>query len=410
MVTVLIYPGAGRTERVGSASYRDSVGQSFDSTTTGWRAPKQTRRPPGRNRMELAMRLSESLKRIVALIVLMIPSWGCQPEAEVPTRTFESDAFEALRETELTRPTHPLELLPPPPPPDTSTYGMIQTSCERFRVLVDERGHRRYKRERLPWSQADEKRFSGLIRLVAREMGADPRLFQAWAMRESTLRPSAIHVLNPDLEAASSAWRRFQYDPSVEMELEQTLQHLSPTGSEYWTTKARLNRVQTFRANAYLQDMIDYELRLSDGSTSRDLESIWAFGYGPFGFNPAYYLPVWDAKSPPWVFCGDDGLIAIVTAIWAARDHQRECEQAGMKGSYAVINRRFGSGHCIDPGPKPRFAARARKYGLNPNARARLGSKWPRATTNRLEFLDHLRIRAREEGLLAINNENASQG
>ena len=65
-----------------------------------------------------------------------------------------------------------------------------------------------------------------------------------------------------------------------------------------------------------------------------------------------------------------------------------------------MVNHRFGSGHCGDPGPNAKFRKRARRVGLYPDARARLGRKWKRDETDRDALLDHLRRRAVQEGLL----------
>ena len=136
-------------------------------------------------------------------------------------------------------------------------------------------------------------------------------------------------------------------------------------------------------------------------SIARESSSRWSYGYGPFGFNPTYFLPLWDVDAPPWVFCNDDGIAAIVTAVWAARRAQRECRQEGYGDSYEAVNRRFSSGSCR---PRPERAAffrkRARSWGINPASKAKLGKRWP-ASSDRAALLDHMRQRASEEGLLS---------
>lgn len=288
---------------------------------------------------------------------------------------------------------------PAPPPPQWSAIDP-SNRCERFRLTIDDAGRLRHQRIRRPWNAADRRRFASLVTLVADEMGAEPRLFRTWAMRESSYRPHALHLLNPDVEAATSAFRRLRYSPAKEAELQQVLASTSARKPEYWEAKARLRRVRTFRDNQYLDAMLPIEVVAPDGSTSQSAEPAWAFGYGAFGFNPAYFVPVWDARSPPWVFCQDDGLVAIITAVWVARAAKRECEGQGLPGTYAVVDRRFSRGHCGPVDPHARFRQRAKRTGLDPDAPARLGTEWPSARTERAEIHGFMRARAIEAGLL----------
>lgn len=360
-----------------------------------------------------------SLRPVLVILVLLFPSWGCSDSATPAASNLRPTLFSAFavqdrvssESEEVSEPSYAKAAIDrhmsksaitseDADERSPATYGMSPDACERFLVRVDERGHRQHRRIRKPWTRADQERFRGLVDLVATELGADPRLFRAWSLRESTYRPSAIHVLNPDVEGATAAWRRYDFAPEEERMLVGDLERLDARAPEYWRKKAALRRLQTFRDNAYFRDVIEYDLELPNGATSRDVSSIWAFGYGPFGFNPTYYLPLWDANSPPWVFCGDDGLVSIVTAIWAAREHQQECSQLGVGDSYIVVNRRFGSGHCVQGRMDDLFRERLEKLEVDPDARARLGSKWPRATTKREDLLQHLRTRARDKGLL----------
>ena len=170
----------------------------------------------------------------------------------------------------------------------------------------------------------------------------------------------------------------------------------------YWTAKAELARISRFRANEFYDSRIDYEIVGRDGSRSPGQRSVWSYGYGPFGFNPTYFLPIWDADAPPWVFCNDDGLAAIVTAVWAAREHQRECAALGFASSNEVVNRRFSSGHCDPrPGRAQKFRSRARARGINPDAPAKLGARWPADSSDRAQLLEHLRAQASAQGLLS---------
>jgi hypothetical protein len=274
--------------------------------------------------------------------------------------------------------------------------------CERFELRLRRDGRTWHKRLRRSWTEDDRRRFRKLVEFVAKEFGADPRLLSLWALRESTYNPYAIHVLDPDVEGSTTAWRRHRWNPERAAELEAQMAELGARDSGYWTAKAELARISRFRTNPHYDALIDYDLVTLDGARVPEQRSAWGYGYGPFGFNPTYFLPIWDADAPPWIFCNDDGLAAIVTAIWAARQHQRECESLGFEGSNEVVNRRFSSGHCQErPGRAHKFRERARARGIDPDARAKLGDRWPEASSDRAELLAHLRARAAEQGLLS---------
>lgn len=281
-----------------------------------------------------------------------------------------------------------------------AAYGSRPKNCERFVVIQDDKGRNRYKRIRKRWTHDDTKRFRKLVGMIAREMGAEARLFQAWSLRESSYRPSALHVLNPDVAGAATAWRRFAYSRTEEKKLEAVLASSDAKGSAFWRARGRLKQIRRFKENPFLGERVRYDIVHPDGTVEHTDGSAWAFGYGPFGFNPTYFLPVWDARSPPWVFCHDDGLIAVVTAIWSARAHQRECERQGIGGSYSVVNRRFASGHCVVPDPASPFKKRMSRLGIDADARAKLGRRFKRGETDRNVLLAHLRHRAVAEGLL----------
>jgi hypothetical protein len=102
------------------------------------------------------------------------------------------------------------------------------------------------------------------------------------------------------------------------------------------------------------------------------------------------------------VFCNDDGLAAIITAIWAARDAQAECRSLGFGGSYAVVNRRFSSGKCAPSASrKTHFEKRARAAGIAPGEPARLGKKWAKKSTERDAIYAHMLRRAASKGYLS---------
>jgi len=283
-----------------------------------------------------------------------------------------------------------------------ATEEPVPYVCERFELRINKQGRVWHKRLRHAWTEADREHFRELITMVANELGADPKLLALWALRESTYNPYAIHVLDPDIEASTASWRRHRWDPDRAAELEQLMTELGARDPEYWAAKAELARISRFRDNPHYDAQIDYERVSPDGAREHDQRSAWSYGYGPFGFNPTYFVPIWDPQAPPWVFCNDDGLAAIVTAIWAAREHQRECAELGFGASNEVVDRRFSSGHCEPrPGRAEKFRTRASKRGIDPDARARLGDGWPADSSDRAQLLEHLRAKAIEQGLLS---------
>lgn len=274
--------------------------------------------------------------------------------------------------------------------------------CEDFEVRLNKSGKPRYKRLRKTWTPEDKARFKALVEMVADEMGADPRLVRLWALRESTYNPYAIHVLNPDLRGADRSWERHRWTERKEKILRKTMRKHGVKSKAYWEAKADLKRLFRFKDNAYFDAQVEYEVVYRNGTRVKEQGSRWSYGYGPFGFNPTYFLPLWDRDAPPWVFCNSDGIPAIVTAIWAARRAQRECRAQGYGDSYEAVNRRFSSGSCR---PRPErahlFRARARGWGLNPSRKAKLGKQWIESETDRQEIVEHMRARAKAEGLLS---------
>jgi hypothetical protein len=287
---------------------------------------------------------------------------------------------------------------------DGSRDRVVPYVCERFELHVDEEGRVWHERLRHVWSEADREKFRALVELVADELDADPKLIKLWALRESTYNPYAIHVLDPDIEASIATWRRHHWDPERAAELEAQMDQLVARDPGYWAAKAELARISRFRNNPHYDTMFEYQRVESDGTRSVGRRSAWGYGYGPFGFNPTYFVPIWDPSAPPWVFCNEDGLAAIVTAIWSAREHQRECTRLGFGDSNEVVDRRFSSGHCAPrPGRDHKFLTRARARSLDPDARAQLGDRWPMDGSDREQLLDRLRARATDAGLLSIH-------
>jgi hypothetical protein len=177
------------------------------------------------------------------------------------------------------------------------------------------------------------------VATVARELGASPaarRLLIRWANRESHANPATRHELPADRAAASSPRAR----------------------------KAILAMGRVFE----------------DGR--------WGHGRGLYGMQPAFYLRRWDPSADPDVLC--DPIVATVTAIWAARDHAKECRRAGHEPTILVASRRWGSGHC-----RPRARDHStqnfwRERGVDPHTPVSWGRDWPEESTDRDELYAHL--------------------
>jgi hypothetical protein len=112
--------------------------------------------------------------------------------------------------------------------------------------------------------------------LCKRSDGCEPNDLHAYlrvlALRESTWRPWKRHRLNPDLEAAASAWKQLR---------------------------------ETFAGNPAARD-----------------PDRWGSGVGLFGMNPARWLPRWDPMAPPETLCGE--VEATEVHLRAARDQVRK--------------------------------------------------------------------------------------
>jgi hypothetical protein len=364
------------------------------------------RRRPASVELRNRRRVRTLLRRLAQLLALL---WlaACSDQAVERPRPALGDflRFEAPPvlplATIVAGPPQPSDTSEDPADADPSTTELPYV-CERFELRVQANGRYWHKRLRRSWTDADRQRFRKLVEMVANELGADPKLLTLWALRESTYNPYAIHVLDPDLEASTTSWRRHRWNPERAAELEAVMAELGARDRGYWIAKAELARISKFRDNHHFDAKIDYEMIGPDGSKAPGQRSAWGYGYGPFGFNPTYFVPTWDPSAPPWMFCNDDGIAAIVTAIWAAREHQRECAGLGFGDSYEVVNGRFSSGHCSPrPARAQKFRTRAVARGIDPEARAKLGDRWPADRSDRAQLLEHLRTRAAEQGLLS---------
>jgi len=120
--------------------------------------------------------------------------------------------------------------------------------------------------------------------------------------------------------------------------------------------------------------------------------------------NAVLYTHVWDKTAPPWVLCGDEGIIATITAVWALRDQQSDCQYLTKKdpkkygydgGTIKGILQRWGGGQCRTGRPKPawrrllpQYAKKVEtrfggKYSFNWNTVPDFGTKFPRFETYR---------------------------
>lgn len=177
------------------------------------------------------------------------------------------------------------------------------------------------------------------IDTVARELGASPlarRLLVRWAVRESRAMPATRHMMEADRAAASSPRAR----------------------------KAILAMGRVWSPNT------------------------WGHGRGLYGMQPAFYLPRWNASADPDVLC--DPIVATITAVWAARDHARECKRAGFAPTVVVASRRWGSGHCD---PRERDADVAMFWesrGVDADATVSWGRRWPEESADRREIYQHM--------------------
>lgn len=222
-------------------------------------------------------------------------------------------------------------------------------------------------------TKTEQNRMRDQVRLIAQEMGADPKLFLIWALRESSYRWYKRHQLNPDMEAASVAWGKYRYSESRESEL----MAIAPGAAGYWEAKAELDRRSVYKNNP------TYEASWR-----------WATGYGLFGAQPVYHLKRWDPTEAPEILC--DPVVATITAIWAARSVKSVCSSTGYGDTYEAVNRGYSTGHC-EPNSRPGlFKKRAERIGLDHTAPAQLGSKWPQKSTDRAEILAYMRQKIAE--------------
>jgi hypothetical protein len=324
------------------------------------------------------------------------------------------------------------------------TFNMIQNPTRR----KDSKGNWHYpvnyKRQRYQRTRKDRVNTSKLVEFVAKEMGVEhPELFVMFAMHESTWNPEAIHILNPDLEANQKAWKRHSYDATREAELEEKLAKSDARTKEYWKIKAQLADIRLYKGNQHWNDRLAYDYIIPEHTVKVDGEeqvvpevvrhdsrNVWGFGYGLYGMYAVGYVKVWDREAPPWILCGEEGIIATIIQVWAARNAAAECDNLTDKnpekwgttgGTYEGVVRRLARGHCSDKRLGKVWQRLMKEYDSIPwDGKPDLGDKWTqwemkkrrgkwvykrdengkKIPTDREAILAHMIEKARKKGLL----------
>lgn len=293
----------------------------------------------------------------------------------------------------------PKRRVPPPQDPLPKYDWELPNQCDTFKVVYRRKGDPYHKRVRVKWTKEDRTRARKLARMVAREMGADPRLLLLWMDRGSSSNPHAIHVLTRDLRADWNAWKSHQYSPELEAKYRKTLETVSARNAKFWAAKNALRKILAYKDNPYYFKAFEYKEEYPDGHSGLSRHPYFAMKYGPLDMSAVGYTKFWSREAPPWIMCNDDGIIAYIVGVWAMRSFQKQCANEVAHGdSFGVIDRRYARGHCRQTSEN--FKRRAAAYGINPDERVRLGRKWQRSTTDRKAIYDHMKAKAIEKGLL----------
>lgn len=207
----------------------------------------------------------------------------------------------------------------------TPWWAVTGTTAKVCARPMPDRAERRWRADRLRVM---------VDRQCSRSSGCEPNSLHAYlrilALRESTWRPWKRHRLDPDLDAARSAW--------------------SKHADKFAGNQAAANP-ERFSA-----------------------------GIGMYGMIPALWLPRWDPMAPPEVLCGE--VEATEAHLRAARDHVRkvargvDCDGDGEADYWGSAENhpswydvsRTNSGKLC-PGSRAHqdaFEARARRVGLDP--------------------------------------------
>lgn len=303
-----------------------------------------------------------------------------------------------------------------------------------------------YKRNRKKITSAEQKRNYALARMVAKEMGFDPTLVHMHADHEASGRSDVIHILSPDREANQKAFEKYSYSLSKESALEERLSSLSARESKaearangrawYWDVKSKLFDIRRYKGNRFWSTYLTHEHHIPKrGDIPKEVfeesKSVWSFGYGLYGMNAVLYTHVWDPQAPPWIMCAEDGIVATIMYVWVARDAKAKCDQLSSRdpeaygsdgGNNRGIIRRMAKGKCGKAKLGPVWQRLMKKYessyGIDWDASAQVGSKWPayelyrngnpkrdkdgrRIPTDRKKILDHMIEKAKKKGLLS---------
>lgn len=247
--------------------------------------------------------------------------------------------------------------------------------------------------DEIPESQTERTR--EIVKLVASEMGADPRLFLIWAKRESKFRYDIVGVHPSDISANQDAWEDHRWSTEKHSYLSDILE--DPTHENYWKAKGEYQKIQKFVDNPYYNHEISVPvfIKNSDEPSKYVKVNAWSFPYGLYSMNSALYG---EPDMPPWAHCDDDGVFSTIKAVWASRKFQNQCESLGFVGDYGTIDRRFSRGHCMENASKD-FSKRAASHHLNVKTRARLGKKFPKKSTKKDVIIQHMKDRVKEECL-----------
>lgn len=321
---------------------------------------------------------------LLAVVVLLTAASSASPQRD-PSASLEHITTDAPAEVE--HEPERVEIEDEASPLDSGSAGtdsfvanrwaQYANVCETFSVLEAEklvknkRGERvyplRYRRNRYDRKLSHQRRTRDLIALVAREMGVDREgqiLVDMLAHHESSWNPEAIHILNGDLTANQDAWERHSYSEKREKELRAKLKETDARSQKYWAIKAQLADLRMYADNPYWHAQLEYTRHVPERAVAggtvparefQEYRSVWAFGYGLFGMNAVLYTHVFAEDAPPWLLCSDEGIVAVVAAIWALREQQSTCEYLSKKdpekygadgGSVRSIIRRWGAGQC----------------------------------------------------------------
>lgn len=338
--------------------------------------------------------------------------------------------------------------------PPSNPWANYPNVCETFKIIQsskrvkDKKGKWRYpvryKRNRYKRPYQDRRRTRKLVEFVAKEMGVShPKFFSAMAMHESTWNPEAIHILNPDLKANQRAWERHSYSRAKEVELEEKLSNANARRHGFWRLKAQLADLQLYKGNTHWNDRLTYNYVipkhtiLLDGvetmvpqQSMKQTQNVWSFGYGLYGMYSVGYVKIWDREAPPWILCAEEGIVATIIEVWAARSNTTECDVLTRKnpekwgsdgGTYQGVLRRLARGHCGDQRLGPVWQHLMKQNDSVPwDEHATFGKKWPRyemkkrrgrwvyqkdpkgkrIPTDREVLLEYLVTKARDQGLL----------